>query len=204
MYSWIPIHCLLMRGQVLFPESWVYRTFSELNQAINVISGPWDILQGFFAPIYGNWSFVGPKCDGSEFGDPSERNCLLLTSTLTNKGGGLGDLHKCQAQLFCESLFFSLKFLLAGHSCIMQKSAYILDNLFLCCFRFLITAPNVVHLGTRETITVQVYGAQHPVQVTAYFKDETKNQLLSERIIFNLNQNNNYQEMKKVMVSLPS
>ncbi|NXX18694.1 CO4 protein, partial [Podargus strigoides] len=65
---------------------------------------------------------------------------------------------------------------------------------------FLITAPNVVHLGTHETITVQVHGAQHPVKVTAYFKDETKNQLLSERIIFNLNQNNNYQEMKKVMV----
>ncbi|NWZ52422.1 CO4 protein, partial [Haliaeetus albicilla] len=66
---------------------------------------------------------------------------------------------------------------------------------------YLITAPNVVHLGTHETVTVQVHGAQHPVQVTAYFKDEAKNQLLSERIIFNLNQNNNYQEMKKVMVS---
>ncbi|NWI56273.1 CO4A protein, partial [Calyptomena viridis] len=72
--------------------------------------------------------------------------------------------------------------------------------LFLCCFRFLITAPNVVHLGTHETITVQVHGAQSPVQVTAYFKDETKNQLLSERIIFNLNQNNDYQDMKKIML----
>ncbi|KAM9246460.1 complement C4-like [Leptosomus discolor] len=65
---------------------------------------------------------------------------------------------------------------------------------------FLITAPNVVHLGTDETVTVQVHGAQHPVQVTAYFKDETKNQLLSERITFNLNQNNDYQEIKKIMV----
>ncbi|NWV59930.1 CO4 protein, partial [Malurus elegans] len=65
---------------------------------------------------------------------------------------------------------------------------------------FLITAPNVVHLGTQETITVQVHGAQSPVQVTAYFKDETRNQLLSERIFFNLNQNNGYQEMKKIMV----
>ncbi|KFQ40673.1 Complement C4, partial [Mesitornis unicolor] len=65
---------------------------------------------------------------------------------------------------------------------------------------FLITAPNVVHLGTHETITVQVHGAESPVQVTAYFKDETKNQLLSERISFNLNQNNNYQDMKKIMV----
>ncbi|NXF37415.1 CO4A protein, partial [Nyctibius bracteatus] len=92
------------------------------------------------------------------------------------------------------------RFVLVGHSCIMRKSAYVLDNLFLCCFRFLITAPNVVHLGTHETITVQVHGAQRPVQVTAYFKDETKHQLLSERVIFNLNQNNNYQEMKKIMV----
>ncbi|NWW71026.1 CO4 protein, partial [Climacteris rufus] len=65
---------------------------------------------------------------------------------------------------------------------------------------FLITAPNVVHLGTHETITVQVHGAQSPVQVTAYFKDETKNQLLSERITFNLNQNNGYQDRKKIMV----
>lgn len=62
----------------------------------------------------------------------------------------------------------------------------------------------MVHLGTDETITVQVHGAQSTVQVTAYFKDETKNQLLSERIYFNLNQNNDYQEMKKIMVSLPS
>ncbi|NXP06284.1 CO4 protein, partial [Thinocorus orbignyianus] len=65
---------------------------------------------------------------------------------------------------------------------------------------FLITAPNVVHLGTHETITVQVHGAQSPVKVTAYFKDDTRNQLLSERIIFNLNENNNYQEIKQVMV----
>ncbi|XP_065703458.2 complement C4-A-like [Patagioenas fasciata] len=65
---------------------------------------------------------------------------------------------------------------------------------------FLITAPNVVHLGTHQTITVQVHGTQRPVQVTAYFKDEARNQLLSERIVFNLNQNNNYQEMKKLMV----
>ncbi|XP_054127511.1 complement C4-like [Melozone crissalis] len=65
---------------------------------------------------------------------------------------------------------------------------------------FLITAPNVVRLGTQETITVQVHGAQSPVQVTAFFKDETKNQLISEKIYFNLNQNNGYQEMKKIMI----
>ncbi|NXX73632.1 CO4 protein, partial [Urocolius indicus] len=84
--------------------------------------------------------------------------------------------------------------------CIMQNSAYILDNLFLHCLRFLITAPNVVHLGMHETVTVQVHGAQHPVQVTAYFKHETTNKLLSEKTIFNLDQNNDYQEIKKIMV----
>ncbi|NXJ58969.1 CO4 protein, partial [Rostratula benghalensis] len=92
------------------------------------------------------------------------------------------------------------KLVLVGQFCILRKSAYILEYMFLCRFRFLITAPNVVHLGIHETITVQVHGARGPVQVTAYFKDETRNQLLSERTIFNLNENNNYQEMKKVMI----
>ncbi|NXJ08958.1 CO4 protein, partial [Odontophorus gujanensis] len=85
--------------------------------------------------------------------------------------------------------------------CVMQKTVYVLLNLFLCYFRFLITAPNVVHLGVQETVTVQVHGAKSPVHVTAYFKDETKNRLLSDRINFNLNQGNNYQEIKKIMVS---
>ncbi|NWJ00786.1 CO4 protein, partial [Crypturellus undulatus] len=64
---------------------------------------------------------------------------------------------------------------------------------------FLITAPNVVHLGIPETVTVQVHGAQSPVQVTAYFKDETTNKLLSARTIFNLNRGNNYQQIQKIM-----
>ncbi|XP_010215910.1 PREDICTED: complement C4-like [Tinamus guttatus] len=66
---------------------------------------------------------------------------------------------------------------------------------------FLITAPNVVHLGIPETVTVQVHGAQSPVEVTAYFKDETKNKLLSARTIFNLNHGNNYQQIKKITIN---
>ncbi|XP_040514234.1 complement C4 isoform X2 [Gallus gallus] len=65
---------------------------------------------------------------------------------------------------------------------------------------FLITAPNVVHLGAQETVTIQVHGAKSPVHVTAYFKDEVKNRILSDRINFNLNQGNNYQEIRKIMV----
>uniref|UniRef100_A0A8C3S4Q0 Complement C4 gamma chain n=1 Tax=Chelydra serpentina TaxID=8475 RepID=A0A8C3S4Q0_CHESE len=65
---------------------------------------------------------------------------------------------------------------------------------------FLITAPSVVHVGEHETITVQVHGAQSSVKVTAYFKDEIKSELLSDMTVFTLNQANNYQEMKKIMV----
>ncbi|CAM5073421.1 unnamed protein product [Natator depressus] len=65
---------------------------------------------------------------------------------------------------------------------------------------FLITAPNLVRVGEHETITVQVHGAQSSVKVTAYFKDEIKNELLSDITVFTLNKENNYQEMKKIMV----
>ncbi|XP_065437353.1 complement C4 [Chrysemys picta bellii] len=65
---------------------------------------------------------------------------------------------------------------------------------------FLITAPNVVHVGEYETITVQVHRAQSSVKVTVYFKDEINNELLSDMTVFTLNQENNYQEMKKIMV----
>nr|XP_032651042.1 complement C4-like isoform X2 [Chelonoidis abingdonii] len=65
---------------------------------------------------------------------------------------------------------------------------------------FLITAPNVVHVGEHETITVQVHGAQSSVKVTVYFKDEINSELLSDMTVFTLSQENNYQEMKKIMV----
>lgn len=77
-------------------------------------------------------------------------------------------------------------------------------NSILSGFRFLITAPNVVHMGVHETVTIQVHGAQSPVKVTAYFKDEIQNTHLSDRTVFTLNQENNYQEMKKLMVSQQS
>ncbi|XP_075775235.1 complement C4-A [Pelodiscus sinensis] len=87
----------------------------------------------------------------------------------------------------------------------MERLVFVLGICaFLCITEqapsFLITAPNVVHVGEHETITVQVHGAQSSVKLTACFKDEIKNELLSDMIVFTLNQENNYQEIKKIMV----
>ncbi|XP_067419140.1 complement C4-A-like [Emydura macquarii macquarii] len=87
----------------------------------------------------------------------------------------------------------------------MERLVFVLGICALLCNAnqapsFLITAPNVVHVGVHETVTIQVHGAQSPVKVTAYFKDEIQNKHLSDRTVFTLNQENNYQEMKKLMI----
>uniref|UniRef100_A0A8C4XXP1 Complement C4 gamma chain n=1 Tax=Gopherus evgoodei TaxID=1825980 RepID=A0A8C4XXP1_9SAUR len=87
----------------------------------------------------------------------------------------------------------------------MERLVFVLSiYAFLCNAEqapsFLITAPNVVHVGEHETITVQVHGAQSSVKVTVYFKDEINSELLSDMTVFTLSQENNYQEMKKIMV----
>ncbi|CAB1348872.1 unnamed protein product [Coregonus sp. 'balchen'] len=46
----------------------------------------------------------------------------------------------------------------------------------------LITAPNIVHLGVEETVTVQLQGATKPTQITLYFLYQTaNNKVLSEK-----------------------
>uniref|UniRef100_A0A8C8SHG4 C4a anaphylatoxin n=1 Tax=Pelusios castaneus TaxID=367368 RepID=A0A8C8SHG4_9SAUR len=87
----------------------------------------------------------------------------------------------------------------------MERLVFVLGICALFCNAerapsFLITAPNMVHMGVHATITIQVHGARSPVKVTAYFKDEIQNKLLSDMTIFTLSQENNYQEIKKVMV----
>uniref|UniRef100_A0A8B9H1D7 Complement component 4 n=1 Tax=Astyanax mexicanus TaxID=7994 RepID=A0A8B9H1D7_ASTMX len=63
----------------------------------------------------------------------------------------------------------------------------------------LITAPNVVHLGVQETISVQLHGATEAVDVTLYFR-HLKNQPLSTRTTVNLNTNNQYQAVVTLTV----
>nr|XP_033805868.1 complement C4-A-like [Geotrypetes seraphini] len=65
---------------------------------------------------------------------------------------------------------------------------------------YLITAPNVVHAGAEETVTIQLHGAQSPVTIKVYFEDEIKRIKLSNIFSFNLNNENNYQQVKNILI----
>nr|XP_029528522.1 complement C4-B-like [Oncorhynchus nerka] len=68
----------------------------------------------------------------------------------------------------------------------------------------LITAPNIVHLGVEETVTVQLQGAIKPTQITLYFLYQTdNNKVLSGKKHVTLNEANGYQEVVKMSV-IPS
>uniref|UniRef100_A0AAZ3QKT8 Anaphylatoxin-like domain-containing protein n=1 Tax=Oncorhynchus tshawytscha TaxID=74940 RepID=A0AAZ3QKT8_ONCTS len=73
----------------------------------------------------------------------------------------------------------------------------------LCVFvcSCLITAPNIVHLGVEETVTVQLQGAIKPTQITLYFLYQTdNNKVLSGKKHVTLNEANGYQEVVKMSV----
>ncbi|XP_078422896.1 complement C3-like isoform X2 [Cetorhinus maximus] len=60
---------------------------------------------------------------------------------------------------------------------------------------YLITAPNVVHVGMDETITVQVFEALTSVAITVYFKEptgEAQSIISSQKYTVELNQTNNF------------
>uniref|UniRef100_A0A674E6F7 Complement component 4 n=1 Tax=Salmo trutta TaxID=8032 RepID=A0A674E6F7_SALTR len=70
-----------------------------------------------------------------------------------------------------------------------------------CVYRCLITAPNIVHLGVEETVTVQLQGAIKPTQYTLYFLYQTaNNKVLSEKKHVTLNEDNGYQAVVKMRV----
>lgn len=72
-----------------------------------------------------------------------------------------------------------------------------------CVYRCLITAPNIVHLGVEETVTVQLQGAIKPTQYTLYFLYQTAdNKVLSEKKHVTLNEANGYQAVVKMRVSM--
>uniref|UniRef100_A0A8C7U7L7 Complement component 4 n=1 Tax=Oncorhynchus mykiss TaxID=8022 RepID=A0A8C7U7L7_ONCMY len=73
--------------------------------------------------------------------------------------------------------------------------------LFVFVFVCLITAPNIVHLGVEETVTVQLQGAIKPTQITLYFLYQTdNNKVLSVKKHVTLNEANGYQEVVKMSV----
>lgn len=63
----------------------------------------------------------------------------------------------------------------------------------------LITAPNTVHLGVQETVSVQLHEATEDVDVHLYFR-HLNGALLSTRTTVNLNRNNQYQAVVTLKV----
>ncbi|XP_029111109.1 complement C4 isoform X2 [Scleropages formosus] len=66
----------------------------------------------------------------------------------------------------------------------------------------LITAPNIIHLDTEETVTVQVHGATKPASITLFFKKQVSMkggaEILSKKETVLLNEHNDYQTVVKL------
>ncbi|XP_043533926.1 complement C4-A-like isoform X1 [Chiloscyllium plagiosum] len=63
---------------------------------------------------------------------------------------------------------------------------------------YLITAPNIIHAGVPETITIQLDRIEKSVKIKVYLLDTLTYTRCSEEVDFELNAGNNYQEIKTV------
>lgn len=75
---------------------------------------------------------------------------------------------------------------------------------FMClhlCTRCLITAPNIVHVGVEETVSVQLHGATREARLTLYFKGAVESTRLCDPQIVALNEKNQYQAVVTLKAS---
>ncbi|XP_059499718.1 complement C4-A-like, partial [Stegostoma tigrinum] len=66
---------------------------------------------------------------------------------------------------------------------------------------YLITAPNIIHIGVEESVTIQLHDVKDVVHFQVYCWDIIKRKKCSETALFTLNPENNFQETKTIMVS---
>ncbi|XP_067830197.1 complement C4-B-like isoform X2 [Heptranchias perlo] len=67
---------------------------------------------------------------------------------------------------------------------------------------YLITAPNIIHAGVKESVAIQLEGAKNPVVVTVYLSDMITRTECSQKVVFELNAANNYHQIKDI-IALP-
>ncbi|XP_069775757.1 complement C3-like [Narcine bancroftii] len=65
---------------------------------------------------------------------------------------------------------------------------------------YLITAPKVIRVGVKESVTVQVFKAQSEVQASIYFLDQLSMVLCSERYTLQLNNTNHFTQTLQVQI----
>ncbi|GCC19036.1 hypothetical protein chiPu_0018182, partial [Chiloscyllium punctatum] len=66
---------------------------------------------------------------------------------------------------------------------------------------YLITAPNIIHIGVEETVTIQLHDGNDNVHFQVYCWDIIRRKKCSETALFTLTSANNFQETKTIMVS---
>ncbi|KTF74286.1 hypothetical protein cypCar_00043860, partial [Cyprinus carpio] len=64
----------------------------------------------------------------------------------------------------------------------------------------LIVAPNVIHVGVEETVSVQLHGATKETSMQLYFQEQISRIIVSEKKSIILNKDNNYQAVVKLKV----
>lgn len=69
-------------------------------------------------------------------------------------------------------------------------------------FSWLITAPNLIHVGVEETVSIQIHGATQPVVVTLFFKHPyVVDEILSSTEHVTLSGENRFQTVVKLKLS---
>lgn len=68
--------------------------------------------------------------------------------------------------------------------------------------RCLIVAPNTIHMGVEETVSVQLHGATKETSMQLYFQDQISKKIVSENKSIIFNNDNNYQAIVKLKVCL--
>lgn len=64
----------------------------------------------------------------------------------------------------------------------------------------LIVAPNIIHVGVEETVSVQLHGATKATSIQLFFEDQMSGVIVSEKKTIILNNDNNYQAVEKLKV----
>ncbi|XP_067865826.1 complement C4-A-like [Heterodontus francisci] len=66
---------------------------------------------------------------------------------------------------------------------------------------FMITAPNIIHIGVKESVSIQLHDAEGTVNFQVYCWDIIKRKKCSETVLFTLNPGNKYHDIKTITVS---
>ncbi|XP_048419811.2 complement C4-like isoform X1 [Stegostoma tigrinum] len=66
---------------------------------------------------------------------------------------------------------------------------------------YLISAPNIIHIGVNESVAIQLEGAEKPVKIKVYLFDAANFRKYSKDVDFDLTAENGYRQIKQIVAS---